>query len=66
MSKRHEEREMVQPDATVSLTLTLSPSLSTDELTHFNRRAMANGETVAARVARLIREDLESEKEDAA
>ena len=56
MSK--ESDKAAQPVATVTLTLSLGPALSTEELIAFSSAAVARGESVAARVARLIREDI--------
>lgn len=61
MSKKLQTEDQVEPTARVTLTLTLSPALSTDELSEFDRRAREAGESTAGRVARLIREDLEKE-----
>jgi len=61
MSKRPEDQEHAERVASVTLTLTLTPSLSAEELIAFSRRAAESGESEAGRVARLIRQDIAAE-----
>lgn len=62
MSKTTEDKKPLAQDAALSsakltLTVTLSPAISSRELIEFHDRATAAGETPEERLARLIRQD---------